>query len=187
MLQDVKAKKVNCIIVKDLSRFGRVYLQTGIYLEQLFPVLGVRFIALSDGYDSFSADAREWRVILPVKNFINDAYCRDISIKIKSQLAVKRRVGECLSPFAVYGYQKHPQNNHQLIIDSYAAEIVRIIFAWKIKGMAVSAIAEKLNSFSILSPREYKKLLGLPYQGGFFGDNISKWSSHTVKRILTDA
>lgn len=185
MMEDVKAGRVNCVIVKDLSRFGRDYIETGRYLERIFPSLGVRFIAITDHFDSFSADTGERNIVLPVKNFINDSYCRDISMKVKSQLAVKRKCGECLAPFAVYGYKKSAENKNKLVIDEYAAEVVRKIFAWKIEGMAAFSIAEKLNKLHILSPREYKKSLGLNYRGGFFGSQNSKWSSAAVKRILT--
>ena len=186
MISDIEAGRVNCVIVKDLSRFGRDYIETGRYLDQVFPALGVRFIALTDRYDSFSADAGERNIVLPVKNFINDSYCRDISTKVKSQLAVKRRKGECLAAFAVYGYRKSAEDRNTLLVDDYAAEIVRRIFAWKIEGMAVSAIAEKLNDLHILSPKEYKKSLGLNYRGGFTRGSGSKWSSPSVRRILTN-
>lgn len=186
MMSDIEAGRVNCVIVKDLSRFGRDYIETGRYLEKVFPVLGVRFIALTDHYDSFSADWGERTIVLPVKNFINDSYCRDISTKVKSQLAVKRRKGECLSAFAVYGYRKSTEDRNRLLVDDYAAEIVRRIFAWKIEGMAVYAIAEKLNDLHILSPKEYKKSLGLNYRGGFTRGSCSKWSSPTVRRILAN-
>lgn len=186
MMGDIEAGKVNCVIVKDLSRFGRDYIETGRYLEQVFPALGVRFIALTDRYDSFSADAGENDIVLPVKNFINDSYCRDISTKVKSQLAIKRRNGEYLAAFAVYGYQKSPGDKNKLLVDDYAAGIVRRIFAWKIQGEAISAIAKKLNDLHILSPKEYKKSLGLNYRGGFTRGSNSKWSSPTVRRILTN-
>ena len=186
MMGDIEAGRVNCVIVKDLSRFGRDYIETGRYLDRIFPALGVRFIALTDHYDSLAADAGERNIVLPVKNFINDSYCRDISTKVKSQLAVKRGNGECLAAFAVYGYRKSPEDRNRLLVDDYAAGIVRRIFAWKIEGMAVAAIAEKLNALYILSPREYKKFLGLNYRGGFSGGNSSKWSDTAVKRILTN-
>lgn len=186
MMEDVKAGRVNCVIVKDLSRFGRDYIETGRYLERIFPSLGVRFIAITDHYDSFSADMGERNIVLPVKNFINDSYCRDISMKVKSQLAVKRKSGECLAPFAVYGYQKSLEDKNKLEVDDYAAEVVRRIFTWKIEGMAVSAIAEKLNDLHILSPKEYKKSQGLNYRGGFSRGRDSKWGSAAVKRILTN-
>ena len=186
MISDIRAGRVNCVIVKDLSRFGRDYIETGRYLDQIFPALGVRFIALTDRYDSSSADAGERNIVLPVKNFINDSYCRDISTKVKSQLAIKRRKGECLAAFAVYGYRKSAEDRNRLLVDDYAAGIVRRIFAWKIEGMAVSAIAEKLNGLHILSPKEYKKSLGLNYRGGFTRGSDSRWSSPSVRRILTN-
>lgn len=186
MMQDVEAGRVNCVVVKDLSRFGRDYIETGKYLEKVFPALGVRFIALTDHYDSLSADAGEKHIVLPVKNFINDSYCRDISDKVKSQLAVKRKAGECLAPFAVYGYRKSMREKNKLVVDEYAAQVVRKIFRWKIEGMAVSAIAEQLNGLSILSPKEYKKSTGINFRGGFAGRKDSLWSSASVKRILTN-
>lgn len=186
MMSDIEAGRVNCVIVKDLSRFGRDYIESGRYIQRVFPDSGVRFIAVTDHYDSFYADEGDRGIVLPVKNFINDSYCRDISAKVKSQFQVKRRKGECIAPFAPYGYRKAEDNKNQLIIDEYAAEIVRKIFEWKIDGMAVSAIAEKLNGLGILSPREYKKCSGSHYKGGFSGALKSMWSSSTVKRILTN-
>lgn len=186
MISDINAGEVNCVIVKDLSRFGRDYIETGRYIQKIFPALSVRFIALTDHYDSFKADAGESGIVLPVKNFINDSYCRDISTKVKSQFEVKRRKGECIAPFALYGYRKAENNRNKLIVDEYAAGIVRRIFMWKINGCAISAIAEKLNELGILSPKEYKKSTGSNYNGGFSGAAKSMWSSATVKRILTN-
>lgn len=186
MMSDIEAGRANCVIVKDLSRFGRDYIESGRYIQKVFPALGVRFIALTDHYDSFNADAGESGIVLPVKNFINDSYCRDISTKVKSQFEIKRKNGECIAPFALYGYRKAENNKNQLIIDEYAADIVRKIFEWKMDGMAVSAIAEKLNGLGILSPKEYKKSIGSNYKGGFSGAVKSMWSSSTVKRILTN-
>ena len=186
MLSDIEAGKVNCVIVKDLSRFGRDYIEAGRYIQKIFPSLSVRFIALTDHYDSLHADAGESGIILPVKNFINDSYCRDISVKVKSQFEVKRKNGECIAPFALYGYKKAAHNKNRLEPDDYAAEIVRRIFDWKIEGMAVSAIADQLNRLGILSPKEYKKVTGTNYRGGFSGAVKAGWSSTTVKRILTN-
>jgi len=186
MMSDIEAGRANCVIVKDLSRFGRDYIESGRYIQKVFPALGVRFIALTDHYDSFHADAGESGIVLPVKNFINDSYCRDISTKVKSQFEVKRKNGECIAPFVIYGYRKAENNKNQLIIDEYAADIVRKIFEWKMDGMAISAIAEKLNGLGILSPKEYKKSIGSNYKGGFSGAVKSMWSSSTVKRILTN-
>lgn len=183
MMGDIESGKVNCVIVKDLSRFGRDYIESGHYIQKLFPSLGVRFIAITDCYDSLVSDTSERTIVLPVKNFINDSYCRDISIKVKSQFEVKRKNGEYISAFAPYGYRKDKNN---LVIDEYAAQIVKWIFDLKIDGMAVSAIAKRLNESGILSPREYKKFIGSNYKGGFYGAARSMWSSSTVKRILTN-
>lgn len=185
MISDIEEGRVNCVIVKDLSRFGRDYIEAGRYIQKIFPALDVRFLALTDHYDSLSASAGESGIMLPVKNFINDSYCRDISMKVKSQLEIKRKNGECTAPFAVYGYQKDSRDKNRLIVDRYAAEIVKQIFEWKIHGLAVSAIADKLNGLGILSPKEYKKLTG-NYRGGFSVMGRSRWSSPTVKRILTN-
>lgn len=186
MMSDIEAGKVNCVVVKDLSRFGRDYIETGRYLERVFPALGVRFIALTDHYDSFSADWGERTIVLPVKNFINDSYCRDISVKVKSQLAAKRKAGECLVPFAVYGYLKSTEEKNKLAVDDYAAGVVRKIFYWKIEGMSIAAIANRLNSLQILPPKEYKQSKGLNYNGGFQGSTGKGWSGVAVKRILTN-
>ena len=186
MISDIEAGKVNCVIVKDLSRFGRDYIESGRYIQKIFPALSVRFIALTDHYDSFQADPSESGIVLPVKNFINDSYCRDISTKVKSQFEVKRRNGECIAAFVPYGYKKAPNNKNRLVPDEYAADIVRKIFAWKIEGMAVSAIAKKLKGLGILSPKEYKKSTGINYRGGFSGGGGAQWSNSTVKRILTN-
>ena len=186
MIGDIEAGKVNCVIVKDLSRFGRDYIESGRYIQKKFPAQGVRFIAITDNYDSITADTGESSIVLPVKNFINDAYCRDISTKVRSQFEVKRKNGECVAAFAVYGYLKDPADRNHLVVDGYAADIVRRIFSWKVEGMANAAIAKKLNELGILSPKEYKKSIGINYRGGFSNAGTGEWSSVAVKRILTN-
>lgn len=186
MMQDVEAGKVNCILVKDLSRFGRDYIEAGRFIQKTFPALNVRFIAITDGYDSASADKTESSLVLPVKNFVNDSYCRDISMKVKSHQQVKRLEGKCISAFTVYGYQKSPDDKNMLIVDEYAADVVKRIFAWKIAGMSLSMIAEKLNASGILSPMEYKKSIGMKYYTGFESSGTAKWAAMSVKRILTN-
>ena len=125
MMGDIKEGKIDCIIVKDLSRFGRNYIEVGRYLEKLFPMLGVRFIAVNDNYDSLNTDTAH-DIVMPFKNLINDSYCRDLSVKIRSHLNVKRKNGEFVGAFACYGYLKDPQNKNRLIIDTYAGQIVQI-------------------------------------------------------------
>ncbi len=121
MMQDIEKRKVNCIIVKDLSRFGRNYIETGRYLERIFPFMGVRFIAINDHYDSAEENDDKGRILIPFNNLINDTYCRDISMRVRSHLDVKRKEGQFIGSFAGYGYQKDPKDKNHLIIDEYAA------------------------------------------------------------------
>ena len=184
MMEDVYAGHIDCIVVKDLSRLGRDYIEAGKLLQKTFPAFCVRFIAVADGFDSLYADYRETSLVLPMKNFMNDSYCRDISQKVKSHQKVKREKGEFIGAFAVYGYQKSPDNKNNLIIDPYAAKIVKKIYEWKKEGMSTLAIAEKLNGNGILSPMEYKRINGEKYSTGFGTNAYGKWSAVAVKRIL---
>ena len=167
LIEDVKTGKINCIIVKDLSRLGRNYIETGRYLEKIFPMMGVRFISVLDHYDSASLNNEADQIIVPFKNLINDAYCRDISTKIRSQLDVKRRTGKFIGSFACYGYQKDPMDVNHLLVDPYAADIVRLVFRMKMTGCNSQRIAEKLNEMGVLPPAEYKRSLGFNYDCGY--------------------
>ena len=185
MLQDIKDKKINCVIVKDLSRLGRNYIEVGKYIERLFPFLGVRFIAINDNFDSADDAALSNNIIVPFKNLINDAYCRDISIKIRSHLEVKRKRGEFIGAFPVYGYMRGEDKN-KLIVDPCAAEIVKEIFAMKMEGMRQQAIADELNRLGVLSPAEYKKEQGSGYKTVFQTHSRAKWTAVAVLRVLTN-
>jgi DNA invertase Pin-like site-specific DNA recombinase len=112
MLVDIRQDRVDCVVVNDLSRFGRNYIEVGRYIEKTFPMLGVRFIAINDDYDSLSGKSQSDEIVIPFTNLINDAYCRDISIKIRSQLDIKRRKGEFIGSFTVYGYKKDERNHN---------------------------------------------------------------------------
>lgn len=184
MMEDIKAGKINCVVVKDLSRLGRNYIETGRYIEKIFPFMGVRFIAVNDHYDSVNGKNQSEDFIIPFKNLINDSYSRDTSVKIRSHLEIKRKKGEYISPFATYGYLKSEENKNQLVIDSYAADIVRDIFKWKLEGINQAKIADKLNALGVLSPMEYKKSIGLNYNTSFKTNKKAKWSQASVGRIL---
>ena len=184
MLEDIRKGVVDCVIVKDLSRFGREYIDAGRYIERLFPALGVRFIAINDGYDSLGGKGQTDEIIIPFKNLINDAYCRDISVKIRSHLEVKRKNGEFIGSFAPYGYQKDEDSRNRLVIDPVAAGTVRDIFRMKLHGMSQDAIADRLNSTGVLSPMEYKNASGSSYQTSFRTGERAQWSAVTVRRIL---
>ena len=184
MIEDVKAGRTDCIIVKDLSRFGRNYLDAGEYIEKIFPFLGVRFIAVNDNYDSLGERKSSDDLIIPFKNLINEAYCRDISMKIRSQLEIKRKNGQFLGSFAAFGYLKDEQDKNKLVVDQYAADIVRDIFKWKLEGISPQDIADALNKLGVLSPMEYKRSLGMKYTTSFKTSAKAAWSAGTVIRIL---
>ena len=184
MIEDVKAGRTDCIIVKDLSRFGRNYLDAGEYIEKIFPFLGVRFIAVNDNYDSLGDKKASDDLIIPFKNLINEAYCRDISVKIRSQLEIKRKNGQFLGSFAAFGYLKDEQNKNKLVVDQYAADIVRDIFKWKLEGVSPQDIADALNKLGVLSPMEYKRSLGMKFTTSFKTNAKATWSAGTVIRIL---
>lgn len=184
MIEDVKKRKIDCIVVKDLSRFGRNYIETGRYLEKIFPMLGVRFIAINDHYDNAEESNDADQIIVPFKNLINDAYCRDLSVKVRSNLDIKRKKGKFIGSFACYGYLKDPEDKNHLVIDEYAAEIVLLIFKMKIDGFSAERIAEKLDEMKVLTPMEYKRMCGLNFNSGFRCGKNPKWSVTTVLRIL---
>ena len=184
MMAEVKAGKINCIVVKDLSRFGRDHLEAGEYLERIFPFLGVRFIAINDNYDSMNSNSESDELIVPFKNLINEAYCRDTSIKIRSQLEIKRRRGDFIGSFAVFGYRKDPADRHRLLVDDYAAEVVRDIFAWKLDGLSAGDIAARLNASGIPTPMDYKQSQGMNYSTSFRIKEKSEWSAGMILRIL---
>lgn len=184
MLEDVRGGKINCIVVKDLSRFGRNYIEVGRYTRTIFPLLGVRFIAVNDGYDSADGKSLSNDYIIPFKNIINDAYCADISKKIRSQLEIKRKKGDYIGAFTPFGYVKDPNNKNKLVVDVTAAEIVKDIFRWKITGMSYQGIADKLNKLGVLSPYEYKKSLGLGCSAVLKVNAKAKWSPNAIQRIL---
>ena len=185
MMQDVTDGNINCVIVKDLSRLGREYIETGRYLRRVFPAYGVRFIAITDSIDTAHDSGDDLTV--SVKNIMNEAYCRDISIKTRSSLDVKRRNGDFVGAFTVYGYMKAEDNKNLLVPDPYAARVVCDIFRMRLEGASASKIASELNRLGILSPLAYKKNNGLPYAKKGYADKADcKWSATTIIRILQD-
>jgi len=184
MMEDIKSGIVNCVVVKDFSRFGRNYIESGKYIQILFPRAGVRFIAVTDNYDSAKTQGFAGNIIVPFKNMVNDAYCADISGKVRSHLEIKRKKGDFVGAFAVYGYRKDESNHNHMVIDDFAADVVRDIFRWKIEGMSASSIADTLNRNGILSPMEYKRFIGLRFSTSFKINASAKWQANAVARIL---
>lgn len=155
MIEDAKKGKINCIIVKDLSRLGRNYIEVGDYLERIFPFLDIRLIALTDRYDSVNPKKDENGMLVPLKNIINAAYAKDISKKVSSVFQAKKEIGESTGGIIPYGYKKSPENKNRYVVDEKVAPIVKQIFLWKAEGNSNSNIAEQLNKMGIPSRSQY--------------------------------
>ena len=184
MLVDLRAGLVNCVIVKDLSRFGRNYVGVGEYLEHIFPLLNVRFISVSDNVDSYLDPRSVNNLVVPFKNILNDEYARDISNKVRASLDLKRRQGKFIGSFASYGYRKDPNDHSRLLIDEAAAAVVRDIFNWFISGTSVLGIAKKLNAMGIPNPSAYKRQQGMNYCHPASDKLDGLWPDSSVRRIL---
>ena len=183
MISDAYDKKFDTIIVKDLSRFGRDYIEAGKYIQRIFPENEIRFISVNDNYDSKSADMNDTHLILPIKNFINDSYCRNISNKVKSSQKIKREKGDFISAFAPYGYKKSDKNKNKLVVDEQAAPNIKNIFDMKLMGYSSQAIADELNHLGVLTPRKYKESQGFKCNG-FQNIKGGNWSAKAVNRII---
>ena len=181
LMEDVRTGKVDCIVVKDLSRFGRNYRETGNYLERIFPLLDVRFIAVNDNFDTLTAERSQDGYIVPLKNIFNEVYSKDISRKLLPVFAAKQRNGEFIGAWAIYGYQKCPDDHHRIEPDLEAAPVVREIFQWRLSGMSYQNIARKLNEQNVPSPARYHYLKGRS-KSERYANTI--WNVRAVKNIL---
>lgn len=184
LMEIVRSGKCDCIIVKDLSRFGRNYIESGRYIERIFPMLGVRFIAINDLFDSLSSNSLADSMTVPFKNLINDLYSKDISVKVRSHFEVRRQKGDFVGPHIPYGYKRDEKDRGHFVVDDQPAEVVKKIFRMRLDGFSQQAIAEQLNAFGEPSPLEYKKLKGFKYCSGFKARDKSLWSAQTIGRIL---
>ena len=180
LMDDVKAGRVNCIVVKDLSRFGRDYLETGNYLEKIFPFLGVRFISINDNYDSFNPENSNEGLIISLKNLLNDVYTKDISKKIISTFRERQSKGEFLGAHVPYGYSRPDDGTYKLVVDEEAALVIRQIYQWKVEGLSDTTIARRLNDMGIPSPSKYKYLKG-EWKNARYNNNI--WQRQAIKAI----
>lgn len=181
LMRDLHAGTINCVVVKDLSRFGRNYLEAGMLLEQTFPSMGVRFVAINDAFDTQTAVRSTEGYIIPLRNILNDIYAKDISLKTGSALKIKQQQGDFIGAWAAYGYRKDSQNRHRLAVDEPAAAVVRQMFQWKAQGMGNAAIARELTRQKIPSPSAYRYQLGLVKQNSL---SDVPWRGSTVKCIL---
>lgn len=181
LLDDVEMGYVSTIIVKDMSRFGREYLQVGYYTEHYFPEKNVRFIAVNDGVDSANEEDNDFT---PLRNFMNELYAKDISRKVKSAHRVKGMAGEPLSQ-PPYGYMKDPENKKRWIIDPEAAAVVRDVFKMCLEGKGNETIARILQERQVLIPMAYWQSKGLPRGGKIKQPNPYKWCKTSIAKILS--
>ena len=183
MIEDIRTGKVNCVIVKDLSRFGRNYLEAGNYLDIFFPIMNVRFIAINDNIDSYLYPSSLNNISASFKNVMNEEYSRDISNKIRSTFVAKRESGEYICGFPLYGYVRDPNEHGKLLLDNDAAAVVKQIFEWFLKGYSYRGITFRLNELGIPSPNKYKSLKYSNYRR-FRSSGL--WTIQTIKGILSN-
>ena len=177
LMEDVRSGKVQCIVVKDLSRFGRDYLETGYYLETILPKLNVRFIAITDDYDSSRKEDRE-NISVPIKNMVNAMYAKDMSKKILAAKEAQKRNGNITLSKVAFGYVRSEDKTRQ-VVDETVAPVVRMIFQWTLLGVSKREIADRLNLLGIATPgqKEKRKIARVPLEE-------TKWNGGTVRKIL---
>lgn len=185
MMRYLKEGKADCIVCKDLSRFGRDFSGVLQYVERILPQMGIRLILVNDNYDS-NFPNHDF-ITLRMKSLINDIYPADTSRSVRANLLAKMTDGQCVAAFAFYGYMKSPEDKHKLVIDPVAGAVVQDIYHLKLKGYSFSSIAEILNLRGILPPLAYKQLyLGQNLKTGFQTKGKSRWEATMVRRILMD-
>ena len=186
MMEDIYAGAVNCVIVKDLSRFGRNYTDSGNYIDNVFVKLKVRFVALNNGVDTASnnMNAATQCISVGVTNVINESIAATTSVNVRGTLNVNRNQGKFIGSFPTYGYMKDPNDRHKLIIDEEVAPVVRSIFEKFIAGKSIIGIAKELNEEGIPNPSMYKKLKGYNYKHPAGKNNDGLWPDSSVRRIL---
>lgn len=185
LLESIKNNEIFAVIVKDISRFSRDYIELGTYMEQIFPFIGVRFIAIADCYDSRTHNGCASDMDIAFKALLADFYCKDVSVKVKSSLEARRRQGKYSTGLVPFGYAKAWDNPYRLVIVPEEAEIVRYIFQLSVQGNGLTQICRRLNNEGIMTPSEYKNLRK--------GQNRKKsqretrlWQAGTVRTILTN-
>lgn len=184
LLGDVMNGKITCVVVKDLSRFARNYSDAGSLIDNLFVQMGVRFISLAEGVDSYLNPDSVNSIIVPITNVMNDQYCYQTSKKIRQVFDYKRRNGQYIGSFAPYGYIKDPANKHQLLVDTEAAETVKRVYSMLLQGSSKRAIALYLNEHGILSPTAYRRKKGLPVSSAVADDPM--WGARMIHEMLTN-
>ena len=182
MMEDARSGKINCIVVKDLSRLGRNYVEAGDYLEKVFPFLGIRFIAVNDNYDSNNINSSD-QLVASLKNLVNDAYAKDLSRKISTAMQEKRRRGDFVGAYEPYGYRRDPDNTSKLIIDPDIAPIVQEIFELRATGIGIEKLCRVLNEKGYPSPGRLRFERGIITHNNRKGSELP-WNRHVLTDLL---
>lgn len=189
MLSDIKAGKINCVVVKDFSRLGRNYIEVGNYLEKIFPFLGTRIIAVNENFDSEKQTFENSMLMNSLTNIVNEYYARDISKKVTQTKRTMQKNGECVSGVLPYGYtragrrEKSDKDRKKLVIDRESADVVKKIFEWRLQKKGCTVIANYLNELAIPSPGMYRYMNG---NQSFKRSSNAKWKSKHVAAILVN-
>ena len=185
LIEMARNQEIHCIMVKDLSRFGRNFLEMGNYLELILPLYGVRFISINDAFDSDDYLGVTGGLELALRNLINNMYSRDLSTKVRSAYRTRNLRGEYWGGSGFYGYQVHPHNKKRLIVDEQVRDIIVMIFESCVSGMTTSEVAQMLNDMGIPSPLEHKRRNG-GFYNGVVKEETGIWLKGAVRKILTD-
>lgn len=185
LLNLVKQDEIQCIIIKDLSRFSRDYIELGSYLEQIFPFLGIRFIAITDNYDSDNFIGKNASIEIEFKGLLADFYTKDVSEKVKSSLIAKKNQGNYSTGNVPFGFTKNPENKMELLIDPQQAAVVRKIYDLSYAGKNLTSICKELNDSGILTPLEFKNMKLKQNRKELLQEH-KMWQAGTVRSILTN-
>lgn len=181
MIEDAAKGKVECIIVKDITRFGRDMIETGYYITQDFPSKGIRFISINDNFDTARDDAN---LVFTLKNLFSEYYATDIGNKVRSVIKHQMKSGKFVGSRPPYGYVKSLKDCHQLVLDEPAASVVRQIFGWSENSNSISEIVRLLNDLKNMTPSHYWLQTGIIKNSNMAGDN--HWNAKTVSKILSN-
>ena len=182
MMEAVQSGVIDCIVVKDLSRLGRNYIETSQFIEKICPFYGLRFIAVNDGFDTATVTDTA-QMSMALSNIVNDYYAKDISRKVTSALQTKMERGDYIGNYAPHGYCKDPENKNHLVIDSETAPVIRQIFQWRAEGVSYMGINRRLNEAGIPSPGQYRLEHGIETNNNRKGRSVL-WNKHMVTEIL---
>lgn len=184
LMEDIRQKKVNCVVVKDFSRFGRNYIEVGNYLERIFPFMGVRFISVTDHYDSLrTADSNE-SLSIHLKNIVNELYARDIGIRVKSAKLTRLKQGSYVGGIPAYGYTKQKMGQKNVLLpEEGTKEVVLQIYEWYDAGTGIREIRKRLYERKVHRPTEYRSTGHICCQEG---DILRAWSETTLAAMLSN-